>query len=845
MTENLKREEARRRADLLKLESYRIDLDVSEAPAETEFFDVTSVVTLTAQENADTFLDFIGKSVSEVRIDGKPVDFRFDGARVHVHIPAGEHEVTVRAKGMYSRTGEGLHRFRDPVDGETYLYSQFEPADARRVFPNFEQPNLKASFAISITGPAAWEILSNGKEQAREDASENSLGQQLARVTFAPTKPMSTYLTAFIGGPYHRFSDAVDVDGQTIELGFYCRDSLAEHFEIDDISTVTKQGLQLMPKVFDYPYVWGKYDSAFVPEYNLGAMENPGCVTFSEDAYVYRGEATRAQRAARANTIMHEMSHMWFGDLVTPVWWDDLWLKESFAEFLGAWASATATKYTEAWENFAGARLSWALRNDQYPTTHPIIADIPDLEAADQAFDGITYAKGAAVLRQLVAFTGEDAFFVGAARLFKTHAFGNATLADLMAALEEASGKDLGDWVDQWLRTAGVSTVTVERTSDGVRLSQQGIEPLSGEPIVRPHKLRVSGWKIVDADGGAKLTKAGDTDVELRTQVTVPWQEIGGDDVDLILPNDSALSYVKIGFDETSLKSALAYEVDEPLARSVISTALWEMVRDADLPASRYAEFVSHSGEDTSSGLLAARINNALLGLSRYTHVSVREAELTTFFDGAVQKRGQGSSDAKLLWSRALARVGAALPTRADVVAEMLADTTDQDLRWQLLTALAATGNVTAAELDAELARTGSAADVVAHVQARFSMEGKAAEGLAKLASGTLSNDHVSAIINGLRQPLREDELRAELGDYFGHVTEIWRKHSQEIAERIIYGLYPMTDLKPGEAITDKPEVRAAEHWLDTATAPAALVKIVTDCHDDQLRALHAQELSN
>lgn len=838
MNENLKRAQARARADAMTLESYSIDLDVSEAPADTDHFGVVSTITLTAKSPISTFLDFIGHAVSKVQIDGEEVPFTFDGARIYLDIPASTHTVSVHAHGVYSTTGEGLHRFRDPVDDQIYLYSQFEPADARRVFPNFEQPDLKATFTVSITGLADWVMLSNGEESNTTDAGTNSLGTPVVRTQFATTQRMSTYLTVFIGGPYHRFSDSVDVDGQTIDLGFFCRESLTDNFDLDDISTVTKQGLQLLPKVFDYPYVCGKYDSVFVPEYNLGAMENPGCVTFSEDAYIYRGESTRAQRAGRANTILHEMSHMWFGDLVTPVWWDDLWLKESFAEFLGAWTMVAATQYTEAWENFAGARVSWALRNDQYPTTHPIIADIPDLEAADQAFDGITYAKGAAVLRQLVAFVGEKAFFTGAAKLFKENAFGNTTLADLMLVLEEASGRDLGDWVDQWLRSAGVSTVVVNRTPEGAVLTQVGIEPLTDEPISRPHLLRISGW----TSDGRTLRKAGETDIELRDELTVPWDEIGGEGVDLILPNDGALSYIKVDFDERSADAALAFDLDEPLAQSVVTSALWEMVRDAKLPASDFAAFAVRSGEGVASHLLSTRVNNALAGILRYTPTDFRDTELTTFFDSAAAARESDNLDARLIWTRALARSGAALPHRDVVIARTLEGVTDQDLRWMLLTARAATGAIGSAELDEELAQTGTAADVVAHLKANASLPGSTEETIVKVLSGTLSNDHVSALIDGLNQPLRAAETTAALPEFFDQLVTIWTAHSQEISERIIYGLYPMTDLDDAASPEDNVEVIAAKAWIDErSNAPEALRKIVIDCNDEHRRMLRAQ----
>ncbi|QOQ38830.1 aminopeptidase N [Trueperella pecoris] len=837
MTENLKRSEAHRRAEYLELDGYQIDLDVTEAPSSLATFGVVSRIALTSSETAETFLDFIGPEVSEVRVDDAVVHFTFDGARIYLEIPAGKHTIEVTARGTYSTSGEGLHRFRDPVDNETYLYTQFEPADARRVYPNFEQPNLKATFAITITAPRSWVVLSNGAEVSASEAGKNSLGDDVVRHEFATTKRMSTYLTAFIGGPYHEFKDVAEVDGQTIDLGFYCRTSLKDHFDIDDIVTVTKQGLGVLPKVFDYPYPWGKYDSVFVPEYNLGAMENPGCVTFSEDAYVFRGQSTRSQRANRANTILHEMSHMWFGDLMTPVWWDDLWLKESFAEFMGAWAMVAATQYSEGWENFAGSRVAWALRNDQYPTTHPIVADIVDLEAADQAFDGITYAKGAAVLRQLVAWVGENDFFAGAAKLFKDRAFANATLHDLLDALGEVSGKDVVSWAKQWLESAGVSTVAVERRPEGVQLRQVGTEPLTGLSITRPHLLKVSGWRIEDG----VLNRVASVDVELTQTQLVEWEAIGGEGIDLILPNDEALSYIKIAFDERSLQAAMAHELADPLARSVVSSALWEMVRDGLLSAADFADFVVRSGEGTGSGLLSSRVMNAVAALRTFTPIQTRIESLSSFFDAAATKRASEDADVRLIWTRAVARAGELLVDRDDDVVELLAQTTDQDLRWMLLTARAATGSLGTDDLDAELARTGTAADVVAYLEATASLPGASADALAKVVAGGLSNDHVQALINGLRQPLRAGETAAAVGDYFARLEDIWTTHSQEIAERIIYGLYPMSDLDSASPQRNA-QVLAADEWLAThEQAPASLRKIILDCRHEHLRMLRAQ----
>lgn len=841
MTENLSRAEARARSTALSVSHHRIDLDVSEA-GQRETFATRSVITIDVREPITTFLDFIG-IVHTVIVDGEPIDVNADGSRVYLpELAGGEHTVEVAGEGRYSSTGEGLHRFRDPQDNHIYLYSQFEPADARRVFPNLEQPDLKTCFDVSITAPHAWTVLSNGAEIARENAGTNSAGETLAKVSFATTKPIPTYLTAFIAGPYASFHDVAELDDQRVDLGFYCRASLAAFFDLADIATVTKQGLATLPAAYGYPYPWGKYDSVFVPEYNLGAMENPGCVTFSEDAYIHRGLSTRAQRAGRANTILHEMAHMWFGDLTTPVWWDDLWLKESFAEFMGAWASVQATQYTEAWVNFAGSRLDWALATDQLPTTHPIVADIPDLEAADQAFDGITYAKGAAVLRQLVAYVGEDAFFAGVRAYFRSHAFSNATLDDLLTALQEASGRDLGEWSDQWLHTTGVSTVVVNRGTTGVTLTQTGTDA-SGAAIARPHRLKVSGFAV----RGGVLTRLATTMVDLRTSVEIPWELIGGADVDLVLPNDDSLSYIKTAFDDVSLEAALTYDISEALSRSVVSGQLWQMTRDGRLSAHRYAEYVVREAQLADSNLLASRTRSTALALATFTSVGNRSHALRSFADHALAARDDAApgSDQYTVWTRTVASVARHIPHMAELHA-VLAQTTDQDLRWQLLVAGAANGTVDQATLDAELAATGGASDVVQHLRASASLSGTRSATVERLMNDQLSNDHLTALVDGFTQPLHAAEARRELPDFFARIEGMWESRSQELAERLVYGLYPMSDLENGHFPEDNADVRAATAWLETATdAPAALRKIIRDQRDHHLRALRNQEIDS
>ena len=549
--ENLTREEARQRAALVTVEGYDVSLDLRSAtqPRETTFRSVTTIRFRCARPGAATFVDLVAPAVDAVVLNGRRLDPSevFDGARITLDGLAESNELTVDARCAYSRTGEGMHRFADPEDGRVYLYTQYEPADARRVFANFEQPDLKAPFGFSVTAPEDWTVISNG-ELARQDG-------EIRR--FARTRPISTYITAVVAGPYHvvrdRYTRALP-DGTVLEipLGALCRASLARHFDAADIFAVTRQGLDFFHDHFDFPYPFGKYDQAFVPEYNIGAMENPGCVTFREE-YVFRGKVTQASYEHRANVILHEMAHMWFGDLVTMDWWDDLWLKESFADFMGALSLVEATRFTDGWITFANRRKAWAYRADQLPSTHPVTADIRDLQDAKLNFDGITYAKGASVLKQLVAYVGRDAFLEGARRYFKRHAWGNTRLADLLAVLEETSGRDLAEWSAAWLETAGVNTLTpqVSYGADG-RVAELAVVQEAGpaHPRLRPHRVAVGLYRRGPKGAIERYARA---ELDVRGPRTVVAELAGAERPELILVNDEDLTYCKVRFDAGSL----------------------------------------------------------------------------------------------------------------------------------------------------------------------------------------------------------------------------------------------------------------------------------------------------
>ncbi|MDN5759792.1 MAG: aminopeptidase N, partial [Tomitella sp.] len=793
----------------MTVHAYRVELDVTGAADHFRgVFPTTATIDVEAE--GDTWLDFLGASVETVTVDGAPVPVEYDGARIALRNLSGRATVRVEATGRYSRSGEGMHRFADPADGETYLYTQYEPADCRRVFACFEQPDMKAPFTFVVTAPGGWEVVSN-----REVASRESVADHAVRVEFAPTLPISTYITTIVAGAYHRvdgsWSRAAGAegggDGLTVPLGVLCRRSLSEYLDADTILEITRQGLDFYHGAFDYPYPWGKYDQVFVPEYNLGAMENPGCVTFTE-SYVFRGEATAAQFEARATTILHEMAHMWFGDLVTMVWWDDLWLKESFADYMGTLACAEATEWADAWVAFADRRKAWAYQQDQLPTTHPVVADIIDLEAAKLNFDGITYAKGAAVLKQLVAYVGRDAFFEGARRYFRAHAFGTATLEDLLAELSTSSGRDLGVWSRAWLETTGVSKLTLEAPT----LETPESEPSEGGSAAttvimqtdpRPHHLAAGRYDFDRAAG--ELVRTERVEVELPGSASsgpVERVPIRLDAAPLILLNDDDLTYAKVRLDGSSLATVEAHlgDMAEPLARAQVWSALWNAVRDGELDPGRYLRIVcDHAPKETNAALLASPFGHAGVTIGRFVPDADRPRRRAEWLE-ATWSAVQGGGG--LAWARAFASAATVDDERAAQIRALLdreepapeGVRLDPDLRWSLWTALSATGHATPGDLDAHLGTDDTSSGRTAHLRAlsaRPAAQVKQDAWHSVMTDETLSNDHVDATIAGFRAGERRGIIGAYDEAYFSALLPVWRGRSIEIARRLVLGLFP------------------------------------------------------
>ncbi|AXG77858.1 aminopeptidase N [Streptomyces paludis] len=850
--ENLSRDEARERARLLSVDGYEIFLDLRSAvgdapdgPGPRTFRSVTTIRFRCSDPGAATFADLIAPAVTALTLNGTDLDpaTAFDGSRIALEDLRAENVLVVDAECAYSRTGEGMHRFVDPEDGEVYLYTQYEPADARRVFANFEQPDLKAPYRFEVTAPEGWTVWSNGA---------GTLSDGTWR--FAETKPISTYITAVLAGPYHCATDSYRRtfdDGTVLEipLGAMCRKGLARHFDADDIFLVTKQGLDFFHDHFDYPYPFGKYDQAFVPEYNLGAMENPGLVTFREE-YIFRGQVTEAAYERRANTLLHEMAHMWFGDLVTMEWWDDLWLKESFADFMGVFALVEATRFTDSWVTFANNRKSWAYRADQLPSTHPVTADIRDLEDAKLNFDGITYAKGASVLKQLVAYVGRDAFLAGARRYFKRHAYGNTRLGDLLSALEETSGRDLTAWSRSWLQTAGLNSLTPQVVYDAEgRITELAVlqEAAASHPELRPHRVAVGLYRRLP-DG--ELVRFARAETDIDGPRTVVKELAGAERPDLVLVNDDDLTYCKIRFDQASLDTLRSHlgDIGDPLARALCWSALWNLTRDALMPARDFLSLVlTHAGRETDIGVLQMLHAWARSALDHYAAPSWREEGGRLLAEGALHelRNAEPGSQHQLTWARFTAAVAVSaadfqlLRGLLDGTAKIDGLTVDQELRWALLGPLVAAGLAGETDIAAELARDDTASGKRHEVRAlasRPSAAVKAQVWAQVVESDALSNALVGAAIAGFAQPGRRELTAPYVTTYFEAIERVWSERSIQIGIDVVRGLFPAYQ-------DSRPTLEAAQGWLDShRDAAPALRRLVLEATDDLARTLRGQE---
>jgi aminopeptidase N len=848
---NLTRDQAVERAALITVDSYRIALDLTDGdgkPGERTFRSTTTVQ-FDALAGADTVIDIAADTVRSATLNGRDLDVSdYDESTGIALTGLAEHNlVVVDADCRYSNTGEGLHRFVDPVDGEVYLYSQFETADAKRMFACFDQPDLKATFDVSVTAPQHWQVVSNGATASVDDGVH----------TFATTPRMSTYLVALIAGPYARWDDVYSDEHGEIALGIFCRATLAEFMDAERLFTQTKQGFGFYHKNFGVPYAFGKYDQLFVPEFNAGAMENAGAVTFLED-YVFRSKVTRASYERRAETVLHEMAHMWFGDLVTMRWWDDLWLNESFATFASVLCQSEATEFTEAWTTFANVEKSWAYRQDQLPSTHPVAADIPDLAAVEVNFDGITYAKGASVLKQLVAYVGLDHFLSGLRDYFRAHAFENATFDDLLAALEKASGRDLSDWGRQWLKTTGLNTLRADFDVDAdgrftrFAVSQSGAAPGAGE--TRVHRLAVG---VYGDDGDGRLVRVHREELDVSGESTEVPALVGVSRGKLVLVNDDDLTYCSLRLDPESLQTALGRiaNIAEPLPRTLVWSAAWEMTRDAELRARDFVSLVAGGIQaETEVGVAQRLLLQAQTALGSYADPDWARSEGWPAFADRLLELARGAaagSDHQLAFVNALC--SSVLSTRHVVVLADLLDhepaelglaglSIDTDLRWRIVTALAAAGDIDADGpktpfIDTEVQRDPTAAGQRQGAQAsaarpQLAVKEKAWNQVTE--EDTLPNIVGRSIIAGFVEPGQAELLKPFGARYFAAIPGIWERRSSEVAQTVVVGLYPSWDISDDG-------IAAADEFLADPGLPPALRRLVLEGRAGVERSLRAR----
>jgi len=837
VTSNLTRDEAGERARLLRTESYQVELDLT--GGESVFGSLTTIRFGCTRPGESTFADLTAPEVSSIVLNATALPLSaFDGDRIELPGLAEDNELTVRARCAYSRSGEGLHRFTDPADKGVYLYSDLETFDAHRIYACFDQPDLKAAFEFTVLCPDTWQAISN----MAPDEAGNPAGPGVQRWHFPPTRAMSTYITHISAGPYA----VVRSEHDGIPLGIYCRQSLAGYLDADEMFRVTAQGFDFFHATFGVRYPFGKYDQIFVPEYKAGAMENAGAVTFLED-YIFRSRVTDTRHEVRAETILHEMAHMWFGDLVTMKWWDDLWLNESFATWASLIAQSEATRWPDAWTTFCQAWKAWAYRQDQLPSTHPIAADIVDIDAVEVNFDGITYAKGASVLKQLVAYVGRENFLAGVRAYFGRHAWRNASLADLLDALEQASGRDLAGWSKDWLETAGVNTLrpAFEIDAEGRFSSFAVVQSApASHPVLRPHRIAVG---LYDRGPGG-LARRGRVELDVTGERTaIP--ELAGEQVpDLVLVNDDDLTFAKIRLDDRSLSTLIGSigTFSESLPTALCWAAAWDMTRDAELAARDYVALaLSGVGSITSIAMLQTVLGQAVAAVRRYADTDWRAQGLGSLAStlGVHLSGAEPGSDFQLAFAQAFASVATSpddlallrgLLDGSETISGLEVDT---DLRWALLGRLVSRGEAGSDAIDAEhdRDRTDAGDRHALACEAAIPEAAAKAQAWEQIVSGELPNASFRAALGGFFSADQENLVAPYAEKYFEVVPGLWRTWSNDMAQFFAEYGYPST-------VVTQEAVDAAAGYLEREDLPAALRRLIAEGRDDVVRALRCRQ---
>ena len=834
---NLTSAEAAERSKNLKIHHYQVDLDVTTGE---ETFYSKAVITFSATPGSKTFIDACAKKVIGAKLNGKDVDIsNYDGESIFLTDLLAENELVIELDAIYSKTGEGLHRFVDPADNEVYLYSQHQVADTRRTFASFDQPDLKATYSFSVIAPAKWEVISNGPVESVKESGDKK------HWYYKKTQKFSTYLTCFVAGPYFKVEDEY-VGEKKVPLGIYCRKSLAPHLDADEIFKITKQGFAFYEKEFGLAYPFDKYDQLAVAEFNAGAMENVGCVTFAEDYFVFRSKVTDKNYNWRANVILHEMAHMWFGDLVTMQWWDDIWLNESFAEWASYYTAEKATRFKNSWTVFNSERKNWAYRQDQLSSTHPIAVDMDDLEAVKNNFDGITYAKGASVLQQLVWHVGKDNFLKGLRNYFAKHAWGNTKLKDLLDELEATSGRDLTPWVKTWLQTAGVNTFRSKVETDGQTYKSVSIlqePPLipAGSTELRPHRMAIGLYDLTNG----KIVRRKSVELDVSGAITsVP--ELNGEKIaDLLLINDQDYSYGKIRFDEKSLKtlSTSLGLIEDPLTRALCWSAAWDMHRDGEISSSEYVPLVLNAiGHETDVAVVAMTLTQLETSVEIYASEKNRETLRKTLSDSLwnLFEHCEPGTDMQLQYARAFANAvtpESSIKVRALLNGEANGLVVDADLRWHFICNLVEKGGATKEEISKELEidNTANGKKSAAFANAAFANQDVKKKTFDSIVNDDLSNHIQLSMMRGLMRPSQRDLYKPFVDQYFANVLKIWETKTYESGRAFGAQLFPIY-------LVNEETLAKTDSWLNGVgkDAPGGLRRIMNENRDALLRAIKA-----
>ncbi len=842
---NITRNEAIQRAGLVSDPVYTVSLELD---GKGETFSCFASIDFKAQENSNTWIDLVSPLVESVWLNGEELNVKevFNGTRIQLRNLKPENKLKIKAQCSYMNTGEGLHRHIDPVDNEVYIYTQFEVPDCRRVFPVFEQPDIKGVLNLTVKAPTKWTVISNTETPAPKNIEDN-----FSIWTFNQTPKMSSYLYAICAGPYAKKTDIYEGKFGKYPLAIFVRPSLSQYLDHEEIFEVTKQGFKWFEEKFQIGYPFKKYDQVFVPEFNAGAMENVGCVTF-RDEYIFRSRTTRTAYESRANTILHELAHMWFGDLVTMKWWNDLWLNESFAEWAAHWASSGATQYNEAWTLFHVQRKAWAYRQDQLPSTHPIAANMPDLDSVYENFDGITYAKGASALRQLVAWVGEENFLKGLKNYFEKHAWKNTELKDLLNELSISSGRELDSWSKIWLESSGATLLRPDIEVDENNLITKLLinqEPPSSppglDPVLRPHRLALGVYEKQEN----KLVRTKRIEVDVVGGQTEIKELVGTKRPDLLLINDDDLTYAKIRLDSHSLNTATKEiaSIESSLSRALIWGAVWDMVRDAEVGTGKYLDLVLAGIEkETDIGLVQQVLMQCRSAIDVFADRKNRKnynIKLATGLEKLINLAKPGS-DRQLALLRTFSAV-ATTEEQINKVAQILDGTekieglvVDTDLRWALLRRLVVVGKRGEKEIAEELKKddTVMGREHAAGAKAAMpSLDAKQKAWEQVINNENLTNSELHSILAGISYMDHEEVLRNFVDKYFDSVSSLWNARTHEIGQSLVTGLFPSTNI-------NLDVIKKCDEFLQKNKELAVGARrIIIEQRDSLARALKAQ----